>query len=274
MKITVKGFITGLLSVATVAVFAQEPLDGAYVKTITKEKAPIPYDYIREADVFWAKRVWRKIDVSLKQNKPFTYPQKPLIEIIHSAAKGGDLTVYDPSVDNSDQFKAVLPVNKVANIGVSTDTAVTVDPVTMQEVTTIQKSEFSNDKVVGYRLKEDWLFDEETSSLIVRIIGLSPVMKYLDSQGNDLGETAMYWIYYPDLRSILAQHEVFNPKNDAQQMTWEDIFEARMFESYIYKVSNVYDRRIQEYSSGIDILIESDKIKNDLFVFEHDLWDF
>jgi hypothetical protein len=87
------------------AAFAQEPLDGAWVKTTTKEKDVIPYDYIREADVFWAKRIWRMIDVREKMNLPFKYPQEPLIEILHTAAKNGELTVYDPSIVDADQFK-------------------------------------------------------------------------------------------------------------------------------------------------------------------------
>jgi gliding motility associated protien GldN len=84
----------------------------------------------------------------------------------------------------------------------------------------------------------------------------------------------MYWVYYPDLRPILAKYEVFNPKNDAVRMSWEDLFEMRMFESFIYKESNVFDRNIQEYATGMDALLESDRIKGDLFTYEHDLWNY
>jgi hypothetical protein len=96
------------LSLGALAAFAQEPLDGAYQKVVTKEKEVIPYDFIREADVFWSKRIWRSIDVREKMNLPFKYPQQYLIEIIHSAAKNGELTVYDNSVVDGDQFKQVL----------------------------------------------------------------------------------------------------------------------------------------------------------------------
>ena len=60
------------LSLGALAAFAQEPLDGAYQKVVTKEKEVIPYDFIREADVFWSKRIWRSIDVREKMNLPFT----------------------------------------------------------------------------------------------------------------------------------------------------------------------------------------------------------
>ena len=107
-----------------------------------------------------------------------------------------------------------------------------------------------------------------------RIIGIAPIMEDFDASGNYRGDMTMYWIYYPDLRPILAKYEVFNPKNDAVRMSWEDLFEARLFESFIYKESNVHDRNIQEYATGIDALLESDRVKYENFNFEHDLWNY
>ena len=262
------------LLLAAGSAFAQEPLDGAYVKTTTKEKEIIPYDYVREADVFWAKRIWRIIDVREKQNLPFKYPQQPLAQIIHTAAKNGELTVYDPSVVDADQFKTVLTVDDVKKLGTKVDTVMQVNPVTLEEEQVIQKNDLTWDKIVKYRIKEDWFFDEKNSVMIARIIGLAPIMEDYDATGNYRGDMTMYWVYYPDLRPILAKYEVFNPKNDAVRLSWEDLFEARMFESYIYKESNVYDRNIQEYATGMDALLESERVKNDVFIFEHDLWNY
>lgn len=257
------------------ALFAQEPLDGAWVKTTTKEKEIIPYDYIREADVFWAKRLWRMIDVREKMNLAFKYPQQPLIQIIHEAAKNGELTVYDPAVVDADQFKQVMTVDDVKKLGTRVDTVMQVNPVTLEEEQVIQKNDLTWDKIVKYRVKEDWFFDEETSTMMCRIIGIAPIMEDYDATGNYRGDMTMYWVYYPDLRPVLAKYEVFNPKNDAVRLSWEDLFEARFFESYIYKESNVYDRNIQEYATGMDALLESDRIKyDDMFVKEHDLWNY
>ncbi|MES2619299.1 MAG: gliding motility protein GldN [Bacteroidota bacterium] len=256
------------------AIFAQEPLDGAWVKTTTKEKEVIPYDYIREADVFWAKRIWRIVDVREKMNLPFKYPQQSLAEIVHTAAKNGELTVYDNNTANGDQFKQVLSVEDAKKLGERTDTVMQINPITLEEESVIQSTEFDPGKVVKYKLKEDWFFDEETSTQMCRIIGIAPVMEDFDMSGNYRGDMTMYWVYYPDLRPILAKYEVFNPKNDAVRLSWEDLFEARIFESYIYKESNVYDRNIIEYATGMDALLESDVIKQRMFENEHDLWNY
>jgi gliding motility associated protien GldN len=271
---TGKTLIAAVLVLFSGALLAQEPLDGAYQKTIIKEKEIIPYDFLREADIFWQKRIWRVIDTREKMNLPFAYPQQPLIEIIHTAAKNGELTVYDPAADHGDQFKQVLSVEDVKKIGAKTDTTIAVNPVTLEEETKIIHNELSYDKVSKFRLKEDWLFNEQTSTMMVRILGVAPVLENFDQNGNYRGDEVMYWCYYPDLRPILVKFEVFNPLNDADRLSWEDVFENRMFESFIYQESNVYDRQIKQYKTGIDILLEADQIKTKMFEWEHDLWTY
>jgi hypothetical protein len=71
---------------------------------------------------------------------------------------------------------------------------------------------------------------------------------------------------------------MFNRYNDAARMSFDDFFQMRMFDSYIVYESNVYDNYIamfQEYENDASgALLKSDEIKNDLFIFEHDLWQY
>ncbi|MGB1247614.1 MAG: gliding motility protein GldN [Chitinophagales bacterium] len=280
-----KLLIMGFFAMCMTAVFAQGDMDdmsdgdghftgvdGIAPSVITQEKEIIPYDDIREADIMWSKRVWRIIDVREKMNLPLAYPQLPLIKVIHEAAMAGEVEAYDNTVLNSDQFKMLLPPDKVSGIGSSTDTVWQINPITLRDTQVIISNELTWEKIVKYRIKEDWFFDEESSTFQVRIIGIAPVMESYDAQGNYRGDETMYWIYYPDLRRILAKDESYNVQNDAINLSFEDIFEGRFFSSYIYKESNVYDRVIQSYATGLDALFESDRIKQDMFEYEHDLW--
>ena len=70
-----KLFIIPFLLVVVNFINAQDVIDGVYEKVTTVEKEIIPYDDIREADVFWSKRVWRIIDTREKMNLIFAYPQ-------------------------------------------------------------------------------------------------------------------------------------------------------------------------------------------------------
>ncbi len=245
--------------------------DGIYDRFTYKERKILAYDHIREADVFWEKRIWRVIDLREKMNLPFTYPIMPFITILLNAAKTGEVTVYNGVDDN---FITPITPDELSQTLSTTDTIPYVDPVTYEESFKVINNDFDPAKVQKFRLKEDWVFDEETSTLVVRILGIAPIMDKIDDQGNNRGEMTMFWAYYPDLRPVLVHFETFNPFNDGVKMTWEDIFEMRMFSSYIYKESNVYDRKIKDYSEGIDRLYEGERIKQQIFEKEHDLWHF
>jgi len=109
----------------------------------------------------------------------------------------------------------------------------------------------------------------------VRIIGICPMKKKLDElTGEFRGVEPMIWVYFPEARHVFANAEVYNFHNDAERRTFDDIFWKRQFGSYIIKESNVYDRFIIEYKAGLDALLEADRIKNDMFLIEHDLWHF
>lgn len=248
---------------------APTPRDGAYDRDIIKDRLILNYDHLREADVFWEKRIWRVIDVREKINRPFTYPKRPFINILLEQAGTGDITFYS-TID--DEFQKPLTLEEVAALGGTVDTIITFDPETFAEIIQVVTNELNPEDIKRYRLKETWIFDEESSTMQVRILGVAPLQEKYDDNGNFLYEYPMAWTYYPELREILAREEAFNPFNDGQRMSWEDIFEMRMFSSYIFKESNVYDRRIRDYKAGLDILIEADKIHNEIFNFEHDLW--
>ena len=52
------------------------PRDSPYERTNAKQKKALEYDHIREADVFFERKIWRVIDVREKMNKPFVYPDR------------------------------------------------------------------------------------------------------------------------------------------------------------------------------------------------------
>ncbi len=60
----------GLAMIAVVPqkVKAQDILTEVYTREHIPNKAPVPYAYVREADVMWAKDIYRIIDLKEKQN--------------------------------------------------------------------------------------------------------------------------------------------------------------------------------------------------------------
>ena len=247
------------------------PRDGFYDKEIIRDRRLLTYDHIREADVFWEKRIWRIVDVREKMNKTFIWPENPFINILLGAATEGEIQLYS-TLD--DKFTTPLEISEVESMGSSRDTIVTFDPDTYEEQIRVVNNELNWEDIKRFRIKEIWFFDEETSTMQVRILGIAPLKEEYDDNGNFKFEYPMFWAYYPDCREILAREEAYNPLNDAQRMSWEDVMEMRFFDSYVWKESNVEDRRIQDYKAGVDILFEAEKIEESILSFEHDLWSY
>jgi gliding motility associated protien GldN len=248
------------------------PLDDVVKKEIMMERKVLPYQPVRESDVFWEKRIWRIIDVREKMNLPFAYPEAPFFKLLSDAATNGDLPVYSTE---DDKFSKRLSTDDVLSMLSKSDTIVTFDPETYAEKVTVVRNDINWEDVKRFRVKEVWFFDKETSTMQVRVLGIAPLIDVKDNEGNFRFERPMFWVYYPQAREMFARNRVFTlGGNTNATISWEDLFEMRYFASYIYKESNVYDRKIDEYLTGVDLLMESEKIKNDIFNWEHDLWQY
>lgn len=266
-----------VMSIGTVS--AQNVLDGVYVKEHYPTRKVIPYTHLREADVMWSKRIWRKLDLREKINEPLYFPidrikdRRSLTQVIMEAVKEGSLTAYSAS---DDEFTLTLTKAEIDKIGAKVDTMYVENPDPPYDLQMkVVVNEFDPGSVKEYRIKEDWFFDKQRSVQDVRIIGICPVADNIDPvTGEVRGSTPLFWVYFPEARNIFASAEVFNRSNDAERRTLEDIFWKRMFGSYVYKEQNVYDRRIADYKQGIHALLEAERVKDDLFIIEHDLWEY
>lgn len=245
-------------------------LDDFTTRQVIAERPVLPYQSVREADILFEKRIWRVIDVREKMNLPFTYPEAPLFTILADAAKAGQLQAYA-----DDRFAEPMTLSDVENQIATVDTLYVYNMDTQTDELQVVKNDIDPNSIRRFRMKEAWFFDTNTGQLRVRILGIAPLVEVTNDNGDFMYEKPLFWIHYPSSRTLLARQKVYTPGgNMSATMTWEDIFEMRYFASMVYKESNPYDRRIQDYLSGEDIVYESAKIKDDLFNREHDLWSW
>ncbi len=255
-----------------------QPLDNIFDKEHIRNKKPVPYPSLREADILWSKRVWRIIDLREKMNLPLYYPitakddRYSLISLLLQGIQYEGLPAYSI---NDDEFKVRINYEDVNDaMGATTETTEVLNPETglMEEV--VYTSDVRVEEVKQIMVKEIWYFDRNYSRMDVRIIGLCPIREYINEAG-EVVKRQTFWINYPEARDLFARNEVFNATNDAQRRSFDDIFTKRFFGSYIVQETNMYDnRRIESYATGIEAMLESERIKNEIFNFEHDLWEF
>ncbi len=257
-----------------------QSVEGVYTKHITAKRKPVPFQYVREADVIWSKVLWRRVNLTEKKNLSLYYPteemedRKSLIQLMMWGIKNKSLTPYA-----TDDFLTQYTLNEIEErFGAGIDTTYDVDPETGETIPLITKKPANNSEVKEILIKERWFFDKQRSVMEARIIGICPIRIYYrddDLDREDARAKLLFWVLFPEARNIFASQPIYNPKNQSQEITFDDYFVKRMFQGYIFKTSNVYNnRRIEEYATGLDVLLESEKIKNEIFNFEHDLWEF
>ena len=87
----------------------------------------------------------------------------------------------------------------------------------------------------------------------------------------------LFWVYYPHAREILKKGQAFNNRNTSKYISFDDIINSRRFSSVIYKEENVYEnRKVKDYikNNSFMRLLESERIKEKIRNFEHDMWSW
>lgn len=257
--------------------------DNAFDKTALSARTPLTYEHLRWDDALYAEKVWRELDLREKMNQTFRYEAQDdngsqlFVNMLLKAVRSGEVTAFA-----DDRFTTPITVADIDQL--TTGTADTVPQYDVKEIDkvigyVVTRSSFDAKSVNKLRLKEEWVFDREASRMFVRILGVALLKtEFIPNTTIERGVSTMFWVYYPDLRPMLAKSEVYNPKNMGQsRLTWEELFESRMFSSYIVKstIDNSSNKNIRNIvKDPILALLEGDNIKEKIFNYEQDLWSY
>ncbi|MBA2249965.1 MAG: gliding motility protein GldN [Chitinophagaceae bacterium] len=262
--------------------------DDAIERNLVKDRTPLAYENLREDDAVYRQKIWREIDIREKMNLPFRYSANEnngnqrfisiLFKAIQDGPDNGGVTVFAP-ID--DRFTTPMTVGEVAKTisggAVSVPIYDSVGGISRYET---KVAEVNLDSFYIFRIKEEVIFDKESSRLFWRILGIAPVKNVVTSAGVNLGPTELFWVYYPDMRPIFAKYEAYNGKNYGARMTWEELFESRFFYGRVIKstLDNPYNQSLSEYQglkdSKILQLYEGENIKDKIFNYEQSLWSY
>lgn len=307
--------IAMLLLAATFAFAQEDETDGSTleqpirkpVETVWEQvnigefAEPIAYPPVRQADVMYYWTIWRTIDLREKINHPLYFPTE-----VRGTWRSLGQTIFDAiDIGNTERTEGVLPVysdemctypysrEEIQGLISNVSTIAEIDEEGEEIGTKELIIQFEPKEIISYNVKEVWYFDKQYSTFRVQILEIEPIIEYEKPNNNssyyddenqedaedvkaNMIKKRVGYIYYNELRPFLAKQEVFNVKNQAARVSFDDLITwKRDFSSLIYKESNVYDRDISDYiANSRDQRIESERITDKIRTFEHDLWEF
>jgi len=246
------------------------------------DRTPLNYEYLRADDAVYRHKLMRELDCREKMNLPFMHSadadngNQRFISILLQALQDSLVTAF-----SDERFTTPMTKAEISRMVAGEEIEVPqYDTLGVLVGTLKKRNEINLDSFYRFHLKEEVIFDKESSRLFWRILGIAPVKNVITSSGVDLGASELFWVYYPDLRPILSKYEVYNGKNLSGRMSWEELFENRMFSARIIKTSmdNPKDALIKNYPGLSDNtllqLFEGENVKEKILNYEQDLWSY
>lgn len=242
-----------------------------------------PLPKVKADDVTYSKRVWRDVFFVETANRYLVAaePKKNIVRIILDEVRAGKIEGY-----NNDKFE--LEVDSATIDGALTTLGIVSDE---------EFSDYEKNIRFGLRIMEDWYFDKNRSEFKPFIVGVAVLVPNTinlntgpslpgseatgPGGGSNIGDLLLnmqpvVWINYPSVRDRLCKYIVAHP-NDKISYSFDDIMQLRFFSSVVTKESTPEDIRLKDrkdLASGVDKLIEAERIKKSLMQYEQDLWEY
>ncbi len=214
--------------------------DFPYEQAPYQQSDALKYPSVRQEDIAYSIRIWEDVDTRKPVNSTMMYAMddrgsETLIAIILKAIRANQLTAFDAQ---NDRFTTPLTPQQVKDaMGNGLDTSASLDLDGNIVSYQVRNKAIDLDSIYTYRLKEDWFYDKNYGKMMARIIGIAPVVQFRLSTGEIIpnSEHALFWIYFPDLRSTLTKYKAYNTQVPGTKIPFDELFDLRQFKGRIVK---------------------------------------
>jgi gliding motility associated protien GldN len=255
--------------------------DDGYMKSIVMTKArPFPIFEPSANNVKYYHQYKRDISFKDPRNAKFNTTGATLIEALLKGIKEGVITAYDATPGtkanpNGDMFTVPMTYTQLMSHMVDTALVDKLDKDGNKIGSVKQLNDFSTDKVVGYRIKEDVYYDKQRAKVETRIVGLAPLITLKLSNGDTVGTQPVCWLKYKQCREIFAKMDVSDADKNLYDVSMDDMFLQRQFNAVIVEESNPKGNRIKDYmKTPEDQAKEAARIERKLADYKNNIWKY
>ncbi|MET3731010.1 gliding motility protein GldN [Moheibacter stercoris] len=255
--------------------------------TVSTEAQPMEYGYIEDKDIIWSKVVWEVIDLNERLNQPYYRASDGLLTesaslydaLVEGVRSGKISQVYD-----DEYFTTKMTYDQIVSRTAKKDTQQyyfdMIDAGEEADEGLIFNFEINSKDIKMLKTKGMWYIDRRLGEMKYRLLGLcimGPDAQALGTEFDDGMFVELFWIWYPDARTVLNNYTVFNPNNSSSSVTFDDLLNSRRFSSVIYKAQTMYGiTPIEDYipKNSKGQLEESDRIRESILQSEADMWSY
>lgn len=231
-------------------------------------------------EVIWKREIYRTLDLKNEKNAALYFPVEPmgnrmnLFTFIFKLLAEGKIPAYEYRLDGNE----VLTKDSRINFRDLLDRFhIYYEEVVEKEDTLlrIDNSDIPSSEVLSYFIKEDWYFDQRSSTMNTKVIAICPVLHRTGDFSTEVVKSPMFWLNYNDVSPYLSQMPVMTSDlNNTANLNMNDYFTARMFKGDIYKTTNMLNQTLNQYCPTDSALVkEQNKIEGQLKAFNDNLWE-
>lgn len=267
--------LSTLLTILSVSVYAQEV-----------KEAPAIKPKVVKSQVLFKKTIWRRMDLTERQNRPFFSINGEITAVILEAAQKGIIFPYE-----NDSCTTRIPMEEFeSRIAIQDQGAPAqeeVDPNDPFAQLNEQNEEMQNDgpqwipagEFDFIQIKEDLFFDRLRSRMYYDIQAITlylPATSFYNTGGFNKPVASFKYSELERLfREVMPEKSIwYNNQNQAQHRNFADAFTLRLFSAPIVKISNGRDQTVRQiYGQGKQGIIAAQQLEHELLEFENELWE-
>ena len=231
-------------------------------------------------EVIWKREIYRTLNLKDEKNAALYFPVEPignrmnLFTFIFKLMAEGKIPAYEYRLDGTESLTAENRINfrdLLDRFHIYYEEQIEKRDTLLR----IDNSDIPSSEVLSYFIKENWYFDQRSSTMNAKVVAICPVLHRTGDFSTEEVKSPMFWLDFNDISPYLSQvpvmtSDLYNTSN----LNVDDYFTARMYKGEIYKTTNMLNQTLSQYCPTDSALVKEQKrIEGQLKAFNDNLWE-